>query len=71
MSKQCLRILRRLIPRRLNRIVANTSASTSIVTHQGVTAATLNTRGVFTGTRVPFAKSANLSNRKTHVPSSV
>ena len=60
MSKQCLRILRRLNPRRLYRIVANTSAG-YIVTHQCVTAATLDTRGVFTGARVPFAQSANLS----------
>jgi hypothetical protein len=60
MSKQCLRILRRLNPTRLYRIVTNTSASTSIVTHQCVTAATLDTRGVFAGARVPFAQSANL-----------
>ena len=59
MSKQCLRILPRLNPTRLNRIVTNTSTR-CIVTHQCVTAATLDTRGVFTGARVPFAQSANL-----------
>ena len=61
MSKQCLRILPRLNPTRLYRIVTNTSTR-CIVTHRGrCIAATLDTRGVFAGTRVPFAQSANLS----------
>ena len=50
MSKQCLRILRRLNPTRLYRIVTNTSTR-CIVTHRGrCIAATLDTRGVFAGT---------------------